>query len=128
MSQVSSKSAAFDAHLTDVLTNTKYCDPPTPQDTQAEVRGEGGGRGEGGRQTDRYGKDRCARQRLLTQWRRFPHAEFCHPREEHLAPLFVCAGAAGRDACRKIFAAGGELGIPVSSFRFGVGESAGDVR
>ena len=122
MPKVSGKSAAFDAHLTDVLTNTKHCAPPTAQDMEAEVRGEGGGRGQGGR--DGW----CARQRLLAQWRRFPHAEFCHPREEHLAPLFVCAGAAGRDACRKIFAAGGELGIPVSSFRFGVGESAGDVR
>ena len=32
----------------------------------------------------------------LTNWGQAPGARFCHPREEHLLPLHVCAGAAGR--------------------------------
>lgn len=32
----------------------------------------------------------------LTQWESAPHARYCHPREEHLLPLLVCCGAAGR--------------------------------
>jgi aromatic ring-opening dioxygenase catalytic subunit (LigB family) len=37
------------------------------------------------------------RQRLL-KWDQAPYARFCHPREEHLLPLHVCYGMAGR-AC-----------------------------
>lgn len=29
----------------------------------------------------------------LLSWQNAPHARFCHPREEHLLPLMVCAGA-----------------------------------
>ncbi|HWK53433.1 MAG TPA: class III extradiol ring-cleavage dioxygenase [Hyphomicrobiales bacterium] len=32
-----------------------------------------------------------------------PHARFCHPREEHLLPLHVCAGAAGFANAELIF-------------------------
>lgn len=32
----------------------------------------------------------------LIHWERAPHARFCHPREEHLLPLHVCYGLAGR--------------------------------
>lgn len=28
----------------------------------------------------------------LVHWEQAPHARFCHPREEHLLPLFVCYG------------------------------------
>lgn len=37
----------------------------------------------------------------LARWEQAPHARFCHPREEHLLPLHVCYGMAGRaaDAC-----------------------------
>ncbi|WP_417664458.1 DODA-type extradiol aromatic ring-opening family dioxygenase [Pseudidiomarina donghaiensis] len=38
------------------------------------------------------------RQHMLSNWAEAPHARFCHPREEHLLPLHVCYGAAGR-AC-----------------------------
>lgn len=31
----------------------------------------------------------------LTHWENAPGARFCHPREEHLLPLHVCAAAAG---------------------------------
>jgi aromatic ring-opening dioxygenase catalytic subunit (LigB family) len=34
----------------------------------------------------------------LAEWARAPRALLCHPREEHLLPLMVCAGAAGDDA------------------------------
>ena len=33
----------------------------------------------------------------LTQWTSAPDAREAHPREEHLLPLMVCAGAAGSD-------------------------------
>ncbi|MGE4423112.1 MAG: class III extradiol ring-cleavage dioxygenase [Pseudodesulfovibrio sp.] len=32
----------------------------------------------------------------LIHWENAPHARYCHPREEHLLPLHVCCGAAGR--------------------------------
>ncbi|KAL9184773.1 hypothetical protein ACHAXT_012743 [Thalassiosira profunda] len=37
-----------------------------------------------------------SRERALLEWERAPQARFCHPREEHLLPLHVCYGAAGR--------------------------------
>ena len=42
--------------------------------------------------------DETERRRRLVQWEAAPHARYCHPREEHLLPLHVCYGAAGR-AC-----------------------------
>ncbi len=38
------------------------------------------------------------RERLLVEWEKAPAARQCHPREEHLLPLHVMAGAAGTDA------------------------------
>ncbi|WP_273206318.1 DODA-type extradiol aromatic ring-opening family dioxygenase [Marinobacter subterrani] len=32
----------------------------------------------------------------LAHWEQAPHARFCHPREEHLLPLHVCYGLAGK--------------------------------
>ena len=40
------------------------------------------------------------RQQLLQQWQEAPSARFCHPRQEHLLPLHVCYGIAGRPASR----------------------------
>jgi len=34
------------------------------------------------------------RERRLTEWTAAPAARYCHPREEHLLPLHVCAGMA----------------------------------
>lgn len=36
------------------------------------------------------------RQQRLIDWESVPGARFCHPREEHLLPLHVCAGAAAQ--------------------------------
>jgi 4,5-DOPA dioxygenase extradiol len=49
--------------------------------------------------------DLCARQRpqaeredALISWEKSPNARYCHPREDHLLPLHVCAGMAGETA------------------------------
>merc|ERR1712125_139435 len=42
-----------------------------------------------------------ARNELLRNWEDFPDARKVHPREEHLMPLFVVAGAAGSDVKSK---------------------------
>jgi 4,5-DOPA dioxygenase extradiol len=38
------------------------------------------------------------REKRLVEWERSPSARYCHPREEHLLPLHVCAGIAGKVA------------------------------
>lgn len=40
--------------------------------------------------------DEQERHRLLAQWDKAPGARFSHPREEHLLPLHVCYGMAGK--------------------------------
>lgn len=42
------------------------------------------------------------REERLQKWAEAPHARYCHPREEHLLPLHVCAGLAGT-AATKVF-------------------------
>ncbi len=39
-----------------------------------------------------------ARESRLVDWDKAPSARYCHPREEHLLPLHVCAGLAGTPA------------------------------
>jgi aromatic ring-opening dioxygenase catalytic subunit (LigB family) len=58
------------------------------------------------------------REKLLANWSTAPGARKCHPREEHLLPLMVCAGAAGGDSGYRVY---NELifGSPVSAFIFG---------
>jgi aromatic ring-opening dioxygenase catalytic subunit (LigB family) len=41
--------------------------------------------------------DATKRDERLASWMEGPFARFCHPREEHLIPLMVVAGAAGKD-------------------------------
>lgn len=62
--------------------------------------------------------DAQVRNSALTAWEAAPAARASHPREEHLLPLMVAAGAAGNDIGRKIFD-GHVLGATVSGFRFG---------
>jgi 4,5-DOPA dioxygenase extradiol len=38
------------------------------------------------------------REQRLIQWENAPSARYCHPREEHLLPLHVCAGMADKPA------------------------------
>ncbi len=38
------------------------------------------------------------RERQLAAWEKAPAARYCHPREEHLLPLHVCAGMASKTA------------------------------
>jgi aromatic ring-opening dioxygenase catalytic subunit (LigB family) len=58
------------------------------------------------------------RDSLLTGWREAPFAAYAHPREEHLIPLMVAAGAGGDAPGRRIF--GDEpMGAAISAYRFG---------
>ena len=63
-------------------------------------------------------RDPATREASLTAWQRAPGARAAHPREEHLIPLLVAAGAAGTDVGRQTF---GEalVGKPISGFQFG---------
>lgn len=54
----------------------------------------------------------------LARWHELPHARYCHPREEHLLPLMVVAGAAAGDQGRKIFS-DRVMGADVAAFQFG---------
>jgi aromatic ring-opening dioxygenase catalytic subunit (LigB family) len=45
---------------------------------------------------------RREREQRLISWEQAPFARYCHPREEHLLPLHVCAGMADKQA-RVIF-------------------------
>ena len=62
--------------------------------------------------------DPRARDARLADWRAMPEAEFSHPREEHLIPLMVAAGAGADDpgshAHRSTV-----IGWTVSGYRFG---------
>ena len=42
--------------------------------------------------------DQAEGEEQLVNWERAPSARYCHPREEHLMPLHVCAGMAGKPA------------------------------
>ena len=54
---------------------------------------------------------------MLTGWREAPFASFAHPREEHLIPLMVVAGAGGEAPGTRIF--GDEpMGAAISAYRF----------
>ena len=59
-----------------------------------------------------------ARDEALAQWERAPHARFVHPREEHLIPLMVVAGAAGDDAASVPYN-GTFAGLRLTAARFG---------
>jgi len=60
-------------------------------------------------------RDRDAR---LTTWSTAPAARGAHPREEHLLPLMVVAGAAGDDIGRATFN-GRIMGVRLSAHTFG---------
>ena len=83
----------------------------------------GGGRASAAREFDERltsvccdAPDACRGQ--LLRWQTLPHARYCHPREEHLLPLMVVAGAAAGDRGRRIFS-DRVMGVEVSAFQFG---------
>lgn len=58
------------------------------------------------------------RNHLLTEWIEAPYARECHPREEHLLPLHVMAGAGG-DEPGLVAHRSDILGVTVSAIQFG---------
>ncbi|MFP5237731.1 MAG: DODA-type extradiol aromatic ring-opening family dioxygenase [Acidobacteriota bacterium] len=54
---------------------------------------------------------------LLAQWETAPGARFAHPREEHLAPLFVASGAGGEGPGKRVFT-DEPMGAQISAYRF----------
>jgi aromatic ring-opening dioxygenase catalytic subunit (LigB family) len=61
---------------------------------------------------------RAQREQRLVQWAAAPGGRASHPREEHLLPLHVVAGAAGEDPGERVFQ-DRVLGSVQSAFRFG---------
>ena len=57
------------------------------------------------------------RDALLTEWRAAPFAAYAHPREEHLIPLMVAAGAGGDAPGKRIFM-DEPMGATLSAYRF----------
>jgi aromatic ring-opening dioxygenase catalytic subunit (LigB family) len=57
------------------------------------------------------------RDALLTEWRAAPFAAYAHPREEHLIPLMVAAGAGGNAPGTRIFT-DEPMGAAISAYRF----------
>ncbi len=57
------------------------------------------------------------RDRLLSDWSRAPSARLAHPREEHLIPLMVIAGAAGADRATVPYN-GTFMGLRLSAYHF----------
>lgn len=58
------------------------------------------------------------RNQRLAAWHQAPSARACHPSDEHLVPLLVAAGAAGRDPGRQVYS-DRILGKAYSGFQFG---------
>jgi aromatic ring-opening dioxygenase catalytic subunit (LigB family) len=58
------------------------------------------------------------RARLLADWKSAPSARHAHPREEHLLPMMVVAGAAGDDLGRITFD-GDLMNVRVSAIQYG---------
>ncbi len=62
--------------------------------------------------------DEDARNAALENWDQAPAARTVHPREDHLIPLMVAAGAGGADRGEKIFT-DHPMDVAISAFRFG---------
>ena len=64
------------------------------------------------------GLEPSARDARLKAWAQAPAARLAHPREEHLLPLMVIAGAAGADR-GKVAYNGKMMGVRISAYHFG---------
>lgn len=58
------------------------------------------------------------RNEALAKWSTAPSARACHPREEHLLPLMVAAGAGGKDKAQRVFT-DEVMNAAVSAVQFG---------
>lgn len=58
------------------------------------------------------------RDNMLLQWETAPEARLAHPREDHLLPLIVVAGAALSDVGHKVFE-DYAMKVPMASYEFG---------
>ena len=63
-------------------------------------------------------KPQTERDAALASWEKAPAARAAHPREEHLVPLMVAAGAAGDDLGVRVWS-GAPMRTTVSAIRFG---------
>lgn len=61
----------------------------------------------------------------LVRWQEAPAARLAHPREDHLLPLMVVAGAAGDDPAHVVFGENFMGALAVTSFRFGGDAASG---
>ncbi len=68
--------------------------------------------------TETMAAEPSARNAALMHWQNAPDARLAHPREEHLTPIFITAGAAADEPAKKIYA-DVVNGAAVSGFRFG---------
>ena len=57
------------------------------------------------------------REALLKEWKQAPFAQYSHPREEHLIPLLVAAGAGGYAPGTRVFT-DEPMGATISAYRF----------
>ena len=64
--------------------------------------------------------DAATRNSMLVKWESAPAARLAHPREDHLLPLMVVAGAAGADRGERIFV-DHVREVPMASYQFGAG-------
>ncbi len=62
--------------------------------------------------------DTAERNRRLVHWTQGPGARLAHPREDHLIPLLVVAGAAGADRGARIFT-DHVMAVDMASYQFG---------
>jgi aromatic ring-opening dioxygenase catalytic subunit (LigB family) len=62
--------------------------------------------------------DPAGRDEAIRRWDAAPYAREAHPREEHLAPLFVAAGAAEGEPGRQVFK-DLAMDVAISGFQFG---------
>jgi len=53
----------------------------------------------------------------LIEWRKAPFSTFAHPREEHLIPLMMAAGAGGKAPGKRVFT-DEPMGATISAYRF----------
>jgi aromatic ring-opening dioxygenase catalytic subunit (LigB family) len=62
--------------------------------------------------------DAISRNAMLSDWQNAPGARASHPREDHLLPLMVAAGAAGEDTGRRLFI-DEVMNVAMASYEFG---------